>query len=136
MDRERLDLRTAGHGVYAVRSSSRTVYLVKVSDVPEIMRVYGGHGSPPFEGDGAWWPLIDVVSGPPVGAVGPVRREDFAPWVVRVGSRTKYAYDIGRPDVYQWAIGRTVERIDGPLSDEQIDAIAGAASVQGTVEGR
>ena len=104
MDRERLDLRTAGHGVYAVRSSSRTVYLVNVADAPEIMRVYGGEGSPSFEGDDAWWPLIDIASGPPVDAVGPVRRDDFAPWVVRVGSRTKYAYDIGRPGVYQLSL--------------------------------
>ncbi|MBB2924097.1 hypothetical protein [Cellulomonas cellasea] len=106
MDALRVDelVLTDTTGVWAVQSSSQTVYYVDL-DVPALLRKVGPASSRGLADD-TWVPLISVECG---------LRHDSG--VIRVGDRHKYLYDFDAgADHYGWWIQRQVtaiERVQG-----------------------
>jgi hypothetical protein len=106
----RLDLRRSS-GVWAVRSSSTTVYFVD-ADARALLR-QTGRDSEPGRADNEWVPLVSLRR---------IRAGDDG--VIRVGDRHEYTFDYdlhGR--TYGWWIQRPVTRIER-LTAEQIAALA------------
>ena len=130
MQHENLDVRTAWAGVYAVRSSSPTVYLLRAGAVPAMMRVHGGEGSPHLDGDDEWHPLVDLVCGPILDGR-PFTRDDFKAWTIRVGSRSRYVIDPAHVLEYRWVVGRTVTSIEGPLPAAEIERLVNGSARDG-----
>lgn len=121
MNHETLDLATAAPGVYAIHSSSPTVYLLDTRGGRcRVMRAYGGTGSRPFAGDDQWWNLTDLVSSPDLRDPDAIVTTDVVRGVVRVGSRHRYTWDPGGLHDYQWRLARVAERIEGPLDDDAV----------------
>lgn len=87
-------------GVWAIRSSSGTVYYVDAS-AGLVYRARGA-GSGEGLGDNSWVPLVSVE-----------RLPDETPGVITVGRRHHYLMDpSGGVYNYQWWIQRLVERIE------------------------
>lgn len=87
-------------GVWAIRTSSQTVYYVD-ADVPALLRRVGP-GSSLGMADDRWVPLVSVESMPARDA-----------GVIRVGDRHKYVYDYDpRASEYGWWVQRQVARIE------------------------
>lgn len=102
----RLDLREAT-GVWAVRSSSTTVYVVD-ADAPALLRRTGPDSSP-GPADNRWAPLVLVRS---------VLAADEA--VIRVGDRHEYTFDYDVHGAeFGWWIQRAVTGIER-LTAEQV----------------
>ncbi|GAB2461446.1 hypothetical protein [Xylanimonas ulmi] len=119
-----LHLVTAEPGVYAVHSTSPTVYLIDTRPGrPYVMRARGGAGATRFVGDGEWWPLVELISYPDLSDPTAIDREDFVPDVVRVGRRHRYTWDPGLLFDDQWRLARAAEHVDGPLSAEDLAAL-------------
>ena len=97
-------------GVWAVRSSSQTVYFVD-ADVPALLRQVGP-GSSLGMADDRWVPLVSVES---------LLARDAG--VIRVGDRHKYVYDY---DVlasdHGWWIQRYVTEIE-PIAPSALAAL-------------
>jgi hypothetical protein len=104
-----LDLKTAT-GVWVVRSSSRTTYVLDL-DRGLVMRVRG-EGSQRFSFDDEWVPLVKVES-----LDGSIQAPTAGQ--VRVGERPRYLTDPGgRDGSYQWRISRVVTEIERVGEDE------------------
>ncbi|WP_282944498.1 hypothetical protein [Cellulomonas endometrii] len=97
---------TDATGVWAARSTSRTVYYVD-ADSSLLLRCTGPHSSP-GPGDNRWVPLIQVTS---------LFRGDFG--VIRVGDRHQYLFDWdpGGADYGFW-VQRLVTSIDYVEAEE------------------
>lgn len=115
---ERLDLTTAEPGIYAVRSTSPTVYYVDVvpGGVHMVMRDHAGAEteSRSFEGDNVWWRLHDIVSGPDLRDPAAIDPTDMQVGVLRVGSRHRFTWD-GGWDQWHWRVSRVALEIEGPI---------------------
>lgn len=86
-------------GVWAIRSSSQTVYFVD-ADVPALLRQVGP-GSSLGMADDRWVPLVSVES---------MLARDAG--VIRVGDRHKYVYDYDTwASEYGWWVQRQVTEI-------------------------
>ncbi len=130
MNHDQLLIPPAAPGVYAIRSESPTLYLLDLRGRrPKVMRT---NAKRPLDGEGVWQELVDLISGPPLQPDGDVDMEDVRNWVVRVGARHKMVYDVGRLDADLYWIGRVVERIDGPLSDDELAELLAAPPIAGT----
>lgn len=78
-----------------------------------------------FGGEDEWHRLHSLLSGPDLRVANP-DPEDVIPWVVRVGSRHRFEWDPGLLHPYQWRLGRVVESIEGPLTEDELKAVLGA----------
>lgn len=94
------------NGVWAVRSSSETVYFVDADSL--LLLRQAGPTSTPGPGDGRWVPLVSVQA---------VFDGDLG--VIRVGDRHKYVFDwdLGGTDYGYW-IQRLVTSIDYVEAEE------------------
>lgn len=109
---QRLDL-DGSTGVWAIRSSSSTVYYVDC-DTRSLLRAWGGPGSPEMAYDDKWMPLVEVTCYDRTAAV-------VATDAVVVGTRPKYLADpSGGIYPYQWRLSRMVESIER-LPDEEAE---------------
>ena len=101
-------------GVWVVRSTSNTVYLLDL-DRGRLMRARGA-GSPEFPFDDQWVPLVEVTSRDEL--LRPVRTGE-----VRVGERPEYLTDPGGGLVaFEWRIQRVVTVIER-VADEEAAAL-------------
>lgn len=97
-------------GVWAIRTSSQTVYFVD-ADVPALLRQVGA-GSSLGMADDRWVPLISVES---------MLARDAG--VIRVGDRHKYVYDYDpRASDHGWWIQRRVTEIE-PIEPAALAAL-------------
>lgn len=114
---DRIDLTSAEHGYYVLRSDGTTVYVIEVPSF-KFMRIAGSE-SQQFGGEDEWHRLSSFTSGPDLRVETP-DPHDVMPWVVRVGSRHRFEWDPGLLHPYEWRLGRVVESIDGPLTREAL----------------
>jgi hypothetical protein len=110
---EKTELNIDEGGLWAVRSTSRTVCYLDL-DRSMLLRARGP-GSPTFPFDGQWVPLVRIAS----------QRGDVG--VVRVGDRHEYLTD---PDgaggeQYRWWVPRVCVTIERVTADEVLVTPAG-----------